>query len=158
MAERGPVATVTERGIDPRGPRFGAGVSATILGVAVVLGDTAGGTAVLALAAVLFAIGTARGPQGSIQGWAFRRWIRPHLAAPLFLEEPAPPRFAQTVGLVVTVTGLALSPVVGLAVPVAGAIALVAAFLNAAFGYCLGCEMYLALRRLRSATARRAGA
>ena len=112
----------------------------------------------LALAAVLFAIGTARGPQGSIQGWAFRRWIRPHLAAPLFLEEPAPPRFAQTVGLVVTVTGLALSPVVGLAVPVAGAIALVAAFLNAAFGYCLGCEMYLALRRLRSATARRAGA
>lgn len=142
------------RGIDPRGPRFGAAVSATILGVAVVLGGTAAGTAVLATAALLFVVGTARGPQHSVQGWAFRRWVRPRLAPPLHLEDPAPPRFAQAVGLVVTGAGLALSPATQLAVPVAGAVALTAAFLNAAFGFCLGCELYLGLQRLRAALSR----
>ncbi len=156
MAEQAPGAVDATRGIDPRGPRFGAGVSATLLGVAVVLGENAAGRAVLAVAALLFLVGTVRGPQRSVQGWAFRRWVRPRLAAPLYLEEPEPPRFAQAVGLVVTVAGLALSPVTPLAVPVAGAIALVAAFLNAAFGFCLGCEMYLALRRLRASAGRRA--
>jgi hypothetical protein len=138
-------------GIDPRGPRFGAAVSAVLLAVTVVLGTGPAATVLLAVAVVLFAIGAARGPQHSVQGWVFRRWVRPRLAPPTSLEDPAPPRFAQTVGLVVTLAGLALSPLVPGAVPVAAAVALVAAFLNAAFGFCLGCEMYLLLQRLRRA-------
>lgn len=138
-------------GIDPRGPRFGAAVSAVLLAVAVVLGTAPVATALLALAAALFAVGAARGPQGSVQGWAFRRWVRPRLAPPRVLEDPAPPRFAQAVGLTVGLAGLALSPAIPAAVPVAAAVALVAAFLNAAFGFCLGCETYLLLRRLRGA-------
>jgi hypothetical protein len=39
---------------------------------------------------------------------------------------------------------------VGGAVVVAAAVAFVAAFLNAAFGLCLGCEMYLLMARLRA--------
>jgi len=137
-------------GIDPRGPRFGAAVSATLLAVTVVLGGGPAGTALLAVSAVLFATGAARGVEHSVQGWAFRRWVRPRLAAPQHLEDPAPPRFAQAVGLAVTVVGLLLAFVTPVAVPVAAAVALVAAFLNAAFGFCLGCEMYLLLRRLRA--------
>lgn len=140
-----------EGGIDPRGPRFGAIVSAVLLAVTVVLGVGPAATALLGLAAVLFGVGAARGPHRSLQGWAYRRWVRPRLAPPRSLEDPAPPRFAQTVGLVVTTVGLALSPVTPAAVPVAAAVALTAAFLNAAFGFCLGCEMYLAMRRLRRA-------
>jgi hypothetical protein len=33
---------------------------------------------------------------------------------------------------------------------VATAFALAAAFLNAAFGFCLGCEMYLMMQRIRA--------
>ena len=98
----------------------------------------------------LFAIGAVRGAQGSLQGLAYRHLVRPRLAPPTELEDPRPPRFAQTVGLVITGTGLALVlagvPTAG---PVAAAVALVAAFLNAAFGLCLGCEMYLILQRVR---------
>ena len=141
-------------GIDPRGPRFGAGVSAALLAAVVVLGEQPAGVALLALAVLLFAIGAVRGAQGSLQGIAFRTFVRPRLAPPAELEDPAPPRFAQVVGLAVTGTGLVLGVLgVGAAVPVAAAVALVAAFLNAAFGFCLGCEVYLLLRRVRTARA-----
>ena len=147
-----PVPEVEPRhGIDPRGPRFGAIVSAVLLATTVVVGPGPVGTGLLALAAGLFLVGTARGAQGSVQGWAFRRWVRPRLSAPLSLEDPAPPRFAQGVGLVVTTAGLAVGLVTPVGITVAAGIALVAAFLNAAFGFCLGCEMYLLLRRLRRA-------
>jgi hypothetical protein len=77
--------------------------------------------------------------------------IRPRLAPPAELEDPAPPRFAQTIGLVVTGLGLILAAAgVGGAVEVAAALALVAAFLNSVFGLCLGCELYLVLARLRA--------
>jgi hypothetical protein len=141
--------TATGTRIDPRGPRFGAAVSATILAAAVLAGGGLVGTVLLAVAAALFAVGIVRGVSRSVQGWAFRRWVRPRLAAPAELEDAAPPRFAQGVGLAVSLTGLALSPALPSAVPVAAAFALVAAFLNAAFGFCLGCEMYLLLRRVR---------
>lgn len=138
------------RAIDPRGPRFGACISALLLAVTVVAGPSPLGTALLASAALLFLVGAARGPEHSVQGWMFRRWVRPRLRPPNRTEDPAPPRFAQVVGLVVTTLGLALSVVVPSAVMVAAAVALVAAFLNAGFGFCLGCEMYLLLRRLRA--------
>ena len=122
-------------GIDPRGPRFGAGITAVILAAVVAAGTSAAARVLLAFAAALFLVGVVRGVQGSVQGVAFRRWVRPRLAPPATLEDPAPPRFAQVVGLAVTLVGLALGVVVPGAVPVAAAVALVAAFLNAAFGF-----------------------
>ena len=78
----------------------------------------------------------------------FRRSIRPRLAPPAEREDPAPPTFAQGVGLVVTGLGLVLHLVgVPYALPVAAALAFVAAFLNSVFGYCLGCQIYLLLVR-----------
>ncbi|WP_284501918.1 DUF4395 domain-containing protein [Actinotalea sp. C106] len=140
---------MTETGIDPRGPRFGAAVMAGLLVVTLLLGAGPAATAALAVAALLFALGAARGAQGSLQGMVFARWVRPRLRPTSEREDPRPPRFAQVVGLVITGTGVVLG-VLGLdaAVPVAAGVALVAAFLNAAFGFCLGCEMYVLGRRV----------
>ncbi|WP_067243593.1 DUF4395 domain-containing protein [Microbacterium resistens] len=84
------------------------------------------------------------------QPWAllFRAAVRPRLSPPADLEDPRPPRFAQGVGLVVVAVGLALHLLgVPWALPVATAAAFVAAFLNAVFGLCLGCQLYLLLQR-----------
>ena len=136
-------------GIDPRGPRFGAAVTTALLVVTLLLGTGPAATTLLAVIALLFALGVARGVSGTLQGLAFKAWIRPRLSPPTELEDPRPPRFAQLVGLLVVGTGLIVAAAgVPAAVPVAAAIALVAAFLNAAFGLCLGCELYLVLRRL----------
>jgi hypothetical protein len=136
-------------GIDPRGPRFGATITAALLAITLLLGTGAAATALLIVVALLFALGVARGVQGTLQGLAFKAWVRPRLSAPTELEDPRPPRFAQLVGLIVVGVGLLLAAL-GLpaAVPIAAAVALVAAFLNAAFGLCLGCELYLLGRRL----------
>lgn len=146
-------ATTAPAGIDPRGPRVGAAVTAVLL-VVVLLLPGAAGTAALAVVAALFAVGAVRGAQGSVQGLLFRRLVRPRLAPSAELEDPRPPRFAQLVGLLITGAGvvLALLGVPG-AVPVAAALALVAATLNAVFGLCLGCELYLLGARLRHARA-----
>ncbi|WP_149204961.1 DUF4395 domain-containing protein [Actinotalea subterranea] len=148
----GPSLATPAAGIDPRGPRFGAAISATLLAATLLLGTQPAALLLLGVSAALFLVGTARGAQGSVQGLLFRALVRPRLAPPRELEAPAPPRFAQLVGLVVTGSGVALG-LTGLegAVPVAAAIALAAAFLNAAFGFCLGCELYLLLARLRAA-------
>lgn len=139
-------------GIDPRGPRFGAALTAVLLVVVLLLGTGTAATVVLALVAAGFALGVARGVGGTWQGAVYRRLVAPRLAPPTEREDPRPPRFAQLVGLVVTGAGL-LVAVLGapLGVTVGAAFALVAAFLNAAFGLCLGCELYLLALRLRSA-------
>jgi len=136
-------------GIDPRGPRFGAGVTAALLAVTLLLGTGPAATALLAVVALLFVLGVTRGVQGTLQGLAFKAWVRPRLAPPTELEDPRPPRFAQLVGLLVVGAGL-LFAALGFpaGVPIAAAVALVAAFLNSAFGLCLGCELYLLQRRL----------
>ncbi|MDM7829773.1 DUF4395 domain-containing protein [Cellulomonas edaphi] len=143
----------TPAGIDPRGPRFGAALTAVLLVLVLALPAPAS-VVVLAVVVASFAVGAVRGVGGTWQGWVYRRFVRPRLAAPIELEDPRPPRFAQLVGLVITGLGLLLALVgVAAAVPVAAALALVAAFLNAVFGLCLGCEMYLLGVRLRARAA-----
>ncbi|WP_433209118.1 DUF4395 domain-containing protein [Dactylosporangium sp. CS-047395] len=132
-------------GLDPRGPRFAAMLT-TVVFVIVLLT----GSGWLALAqAVVFAIG-AFDPRRTPYGLLYRYAVAPRLAPPAEREDPAPVRFAQTVGLVFTVVAvvgyLGGVPLLGI---VFAAFALVAAFLNGFFGLCLGCEAYLAIRRLR---------
>jgi cytochrome c biogenesis protein CcdA len=136
-------------GIDPRGPRFGAGVTAVLLVITLLLGTGPAATALLSFVGLLFLLGVTRGVQGTLQGLAFKAWVRRRLPPPAELEDPRPPRFAQLVGLLVVGVGL-LFAALGFpaAVPVAAAVAVVAAFLNSAFGLCLGCELYLIGRRL----------
>lgn len=177
------------RAIDPRGPRFAAGITAALLAVDVVLALTGISTAaasaafgwfayqplanatftpgggwalplaplsarildpgflLLVVIAALFLWGVLS-PRTAPWGALYRRLVQPRLASPTELEDPRPPRFAQGVGLFVSVAGLLLHAFgVPWALPVAAAMAFVAAFLNAVFGLCLGCELYLLLQR-----------
>ncbi|GAA0629773.1 DUF4395 domain-containing protein [Streptomyces thermocarboxydovorans] len=131
--------------IDARGPRFGAAVTTVVLAVVMITGSVW----LLAWQTLAFACGAAGGVGRSPYGWLFRKAVRPRLGPPTEFEAPQPPRFAQAVGLVFAVTaliGFTAGPGwLGLA---ATGAALAAAFLNAVFGYCLGCEMYLLMRRL----------
>ena len=136
-------------GIDPRGPQFAAAVTSAVLIAVLLLAPGPAAVIVLALQAAVFAVGAARGVQHTPYSWAFRTLVRPRLAAPDHLEDPAPPRFAQTVGLGFAVVGLvgflAGADLLGL---IATGFALVAALLNAIFRFCLGCELYLLGKRL----------
>ena len=144
-----PSARPQVAGIDPRGPRFSASVTAVLLTVVLLLEDRSAALLGLGIVGALFLSGVLRGPAGSVSGIAFRHWVQPRLAPTREREDPRPPRFAQAVGLTMAVGGVGLGLLgVPHAVPVAAALALVASFLNAAFGYCLGCELYLLGRRL----------
>lgn len=75
--------------------------------------------------------------------------IRPKLSEPKFLEDSRPPRFAQKIGFGLSGLGLALALVFPLpAIMISSAMVFVASFLNGFFGYCLGCEIYLRMRKL----------
>ena len=128
--------------IDPRGPRFAAWITTLVLAVVLLTGS---GWLLLAQAAV-FALGTL-GHNPYALFW--KRFLK--RTPPAELEDARPPRFAQLVGFVFALVGVlafaAGAPAVGL---VATAAALAAAFLNAAFGLCLGCEMYLLFKRTTS--------
>jgi hypothetical protein len=101
----------------------------------------------LLVIAVLFAWG-ALSPHTAPWGVLYRKVVQPRLRPPSEFEDPRPPRFAQTVGLFVSVVGLVLQLAgVPWGLPIAAAAAFVAAFLNAAFGLCLGCQLYLLLQR-----------
>ena len=131
--------------IDARGPRFGAAVTTVVLAAVLITG----GTWLLAWQVLAFALGASGGVARSPYGWLFRKVVRPRLGPPTQFESPQPPQFAQAAGLVFAVVGLigftAGPDWLGLA---ATGCALAAAFLNAAFGYCLGCEMYVLVRRV----------
>lgn len=138
--------------VDVRGPRFAAWITTAVLLAALVASafSTAAATAILAIQAVVFAIGAARGPRSHPYGRVFSRLVAPRLG-PVTEREPVPPlRFAQLVGLVFAVVGVAGfvfgAPLVGV---VASAFALAAAFLNAAFGICLGCQIYPLVTHIR---------
>jgi hypothetical protein len=138
--------------IDPRGPQFTAAVTSVVLAVVLLTAPATAGVALLGVQALLFAGAVAFGVQRTPHAWLFRRVVRPRLAAPAELEDPAPPRFAQGVGLAFALVGL-LGYLSGatLVGAVAVGFALAAALLNAVFGFCLGCEMYLlGARVLRS--------
>ena len=140
-------------GIDPRGPRFTAAVTAFLLLVIAVLGF--GGAALaawvlLALVSAVFAWSAIAGVRRNPFSLVFARFVRPRLSPPDELEDPRPPTFAQGVGFAVTIAGVILGAAgVAAAVPIAASLAFIAAFLNAAFGYCLGCQIYLLLVRAR---------
>jgi hypothetical protein len=130
--------------IDPRGPRFAAALTTVVLAAVVITGNAW----LLAAQAVVFGLGAlGRSPYGVV----FRRLVRPRLTAPTSLEQDAPPRFAQAVGLAFAAAGLAGFAAGSTLLAVAAtSAALGAAFLNAAFGICLGCEVYLLARRATS--------
>src|SRR3954453_22953825 len=131
--------------VDPRGPRFGAALTSVVLAVVLLTGSGW----LLAAQAVVFGIGAAAGLRWAPYGVLYRRLVRPRLGPPAQLEAEAPPRFAQGVGLLFALVGTVgyLTGITPLGV-VATAMALVAAFLNAAFDLCLGCEVHLRLVRL----------
>ncbi|MBI3687077.1 MAG: DUF4395 domain-containing protein [Actinobacteria bacterium] len=138
------------RPLDPRGPRFAAALTTVVLAGVLLAGRSPMGLVLLAAQTAMFAVGTVRGPSATPYAWVFRRFVRPRLAPPAELEDPRPPRFAQSVGLAFASAGLIalLAGAILLGLLAVGA-ALAAAFLNAAFGLCLGCELYLLGRRLR---------
>ena len=133
--------------IDARGPRFSAALTTVVLAIALVTGSVW----VATFQAVVFAIGAINGPQFTPYAFIYRILIKPRLKSPLRTEDVRPPKFAQSIGLVFALVALvgsaAGAPVV---FTVAIAAALAAAFLNAAFDFCLGCQIYLLLARLRS--------
>lgn len=135
--------------IDPRGQRFTAVINLLGFGAALAVAPSVLSNLVLLVLGVAFAIGTLRGPHLTPWALVFRSVIRPRLGAPRALEDAAPPRFAQAVGLIFTAAGL-LGYLTGATLlgAIAVGFALAAAFLNAVFGFCLGCEVYLLARRL----------
>jgi Domain of unknown function (DUF4395) len=139
---------VTGPQVDVRGPRFGAWVTTVVLALALVTGSGW----LVAVQAAVFAVGAFAGLRYAPYGVLFRTLLAPRLGPVREREPAAPPRFAQLVGLLFAAVGaagyLAGVPVLG---AVATGLALVAALLNAATGFCLGCELYLTVRRAQTA-------
>lgn len=130
--------------VDPRGQRFTAAITTVVLAAVLLTGSAW----LLAAQAVVFAIAAVAGSAASPYARLFAAVVRPRLGPPAEYEDARPPRFAQAVGLLFTIAGLVGFvggwPLLGFS---AVGAALAAAFLNAAFGFCLGCEIYLAFRR-----------
>jgi hypothetical protein len=138
--------------VDVRGPRFAAWVTTAVLVATLLVSAVSPGTAavILGLQTVVFAIGAYRGPRQHPYGLIFRALVAPRLG-PVTEKEPVPPlKFAQLVGFVFAAVGAvgfaAGTPLLGL---IATGFALVAALLNAAFGICLGCQLYPLVARFR---------
>jgi len=130
--------------VDPRGLRAVAWVTTAVLATVLLTQNwwlAAAQTAV-------FAVGAFAGLRFAPYGVLYRHLLAPRLGPPAELEPAAPPRFAQGVGFAFGLAGTIgyATGVTALGVAAIG-LALAAAFLNAAFGLCLGCEMYLLIRR-----------
>jgi hypothetical protein len=133
--------------IDARGPRFGAAITTVVLAAALATGNVW----FIVVQALVFAIGAFKGPQFTPYAFVYKTIVKPRLKGEVPTEEVKPPQFAQRVGLLFAVVAI-IGAVTGLdllfTIAVAGALG--AAFLNAAFNFCLGCEIYLLLLRARS--------
>jgi hypothetical protein len=136
--------TAPPRQIDVRAPRFAAWVTSAVLALVLLTGSGL----LLAAQAVVFAVGALAGMRSAPYGLVFRTLLAPRLGPVREREAEEPVRFAQLVGLLFALVGTAGyllgAPTVG---AVATGLALVAALLNAAVGFCLGCELYLLARR-----------
>lgn len=134
--------------IDPRGTRFSAAITVMVLTAVILTTPSPLATVLLSIQTMIFAMGAILGPSAQPYGWVFRKLIRPRLSPPKEMEDALPPQFAQAVGL-----GFALGAMVcalfvwPIGVLVFAGFALFAAALNAVFGFCLGCEMYLRIQR-----------
>jgi len=140
--------------VDVRGPRFAAWITTVVLVVALIVSaiNPLAAAIVLGLQALVFAIGAVGGPRRHPYGQVFAKVVAARLG-PVKEREPVPPlKFAQLVGFVFAVFGVAGFavgvPLVGI---IATAFALTAAFLNAAFGICLGCQLYPLIAHFRNA-------
>ena len=138
--------------VDVRGPRFAAWVTTVVLVVTLLVSGVSALAAaiIIGIQAIVFAIGAVAGPRRHPYGLVFAKIVAPRLS-PVREREPVPPlKFAQLVGLIFAVGGVAGfaggAPLLGV---IATAAALVAAFLNAAFGICLGCHLYPLVARFR---------
>ena len=132
--------------IDARGPRFGAAITLVVLLLTIYFESTP----LLAFQTLVWGIGAIAGPHRSPYGFIFKTLVKPRLKKTGELENVKPPQFAMLVGFIFGAVGL-----IGAAIGsptlffVATSFALSAAFLNAVFNFCLGCEMYLLLVRAR---------
>jgi hypothetical protein len=126
--------------IDARGPRFAATITATVLAIALVTQNKW----VLLAQGLIFLIGAVRGPQFTPYGLIFKNVVKPRLSKVGPTEDVRPPKFAQAVGFIFALAGtIGAFAGADLVFTIATGFALAAAFLNSAFNYCLGCEMYL---------------
>jgi hypothetical protein len=133
--------------IDARGPRFGAVITTVVLATALATNNVW----VIVAQAIVFVIGAIKGPQFTPYAFIYKTFVKPRLKGETPAEDVRPPQFAQTVGLLFALAAIGgvLFGVNAIFI-VAVAFALGAAFLNAAFNFCLGCEVYLLLLRARS--------
>ena len=133
--------------IDERGPRFGAAITTIVFAAALATNNVW----FIAVQALVFAIGAFKGPQFTPYAFVYKTIVKPRLKGEVPTEEVKPPQFAQKVGLLFAVVAI-VGALLGIEALVIGAVsmALGAAFLNAAFNFCLGCEIYLLLLRARS--------
>jgi hypothetical protein len=133
--------------IDARGPRFGAVITTVVLATALATNNLW----VIVAQTIVFAIGAFKGPQFTPYAFIYKSIVKPRLKGEAPAEDVRPPQFAQSVGLIFALVAIggALSGVDAIST-VAVAFALGAAFLNAAFNFCLGCEIYLLLLRALS--------
>ena len=138
--------------VDVRGPRFAAWVTTAVLLLALVVSAASplAAAVILGVQAAIFAIGAIGGPRRHPYGRVFASVVAPRLGPVREREPVAPLKFAQLVGLIFAVAGVAgFAAGAFLVGVIATAFALVAAFLNAAFGICLGCQLYPLVARLR---------
>ena len=138
--------------IDARGPRFGAVLTTIVL--AAILASAS--LPLLIWQLIVFAVGAFVGPQATPYAWIYRTLVKPRLRGDVPTEDTRPPQFAQVVGFLFALTAtVALILEASLIFEVAIGFALAAAFLNAAFNFCLGCEMYLLIARAQGAVSQR---
>jgi hypothetical protein len=139
----------TETTIDARGPRFSALLTTIVLGVALATTNAW----LLIFQSAIFAIGAFKGPQHTPYAFVFKKLVKPKLKSEAELEDVRPPQFAQRVGFGFTVVAIFGAIFLPELATIAVSFALAAAFLNAAFNFCLGCEIYLRIARLRAKSA-----
>ncbi|MEY4899968.1 MAG: hypothetical protein RI895_390 [Actinomycetota bacterium] len=137
--------------IDPRGPRFGAVITTVVLAIILLTIPSTIATVLLAIQTAVFGLGAFVGLHAQPYGIIYRKFVLARIGKPTELEPVEPPQFAQLVGFLFAVVGfIALLSGADLVATIAVGFALAAAFLNAAFNFCLGCEMYLIGKRIFS--------